>query len=505
MLAVGRKAQPSAGFRNTDPSSKSSSSSSSCRLSFYEAPPAVDVDVDTFETYGIARLQVLRRIDVLQARGVKGDRFDKEILKADLEHLFPAGSSSSSDENKDNKDRISHYVLRMAYCQTEELRRWFLTNECLLFKLRFETAKPSDVDRFLRDQDTLLRHPPISQEEKMRLKPKLLGVNQPQVNNGNGNGNGILRHPPISQEEKMRLKPKLLGVNQPQVNNGNGNGNGNGSGVNAAETAFNKTEYYRVPFADVLSLVARREVYLEAGHAYVSRSRILSIVEGRFRTSLSGSLARAYQMQHVWSSDVRIGSVVSRLSKVAFRYGGGGAGGLAGGGSADTAHATTQVFLDYLRTVMGHSDLKTKPAGVNKLFVSTGTRKPNVADRTCPIAGRIHKSNTQKYTVYFDTLVMEQGCWDGCCQATNKHVYYAIKTTTTTSGDGGDGSTSLRCARVGWNPPPLDPNALRSTLEAMGCRSGTGGGTSSSSSSASASSSSPRSSAGSKKQRVVSP
>jgi len=467
MLAVGRKAQPSAGFRNTDPSSKSSSSSSSCRLSFYEAPPAVDVDVDTFETYGIARLQVLRRIDVLQARGVKGDRFDKEILKADLEHLFPAGSSSSSDENKDNKDRISHYVLRMAYCQTEELRRWFLTNECLLFKLRFETAKPSDVDRFLRDQDTLLRHPPISQEEKMRLKPKLLGVNQPQVNNGNGNGNG--------------------------------------SGVNAAETAFNKTEYYRVPFADVLSLVARREVYLEAGHAYVSRSRILSIVEGRFRTSLSGSLARAYQMQHVWSSDVRIGSVVSRLSKVAFRYGGGGAGGLAGGGSADTAHATTQVFLDYLRTVMGHSDLKTKPAGVNKLFVSTGTRKPNVADRTCPIAGRIHKSNTQKYTVYFDTLVMEQGCWDGCCQATNKHVYYAIKTTTTTSGDGGDGSTSLRCARVGWNPPPLDPNALRSTLEAMGCRSGTGGGTSSSSSSASASSSSPRSSAGSKKQRVVSP
>lgn len=108
---------------------------------------------------------VLRRIDVLQARGVKGDKFDKEINKADLEHLFNSNSSSSSGKHNgknNNKDHISHYILRMAYCQNEELRRWFLTNECILFKIRFESAKSSDVDQFLRERKLLLKYPPVS-------------------------------------------------------------------------------------------------------------------------------------------------------------------------------------------------------------------------------------------------------------------------------------------------------------------------------------------------------
>ena len=101
----------------------------------------------------------MRRIDVLKARGVNGDRFHKEINKADLEQLF---GGTNSNNNNNNKDQISHFILRMAYCRTEELRRWFLTNECILFKIRFETAKASDVDNFLRDQKMLLKYPPVS-------------------------------------------------------------------------------------------------------------------------------------------------------------------------------------------------------------------------------------------------------------------------------------------------------------------------------------------------------
>ena len=42
------------------------------------------------------------------------------------------------------KDMVSHYVLRLAFCRSEDLRRWFLMQECELFRLRFRDELPSD-------------------------------------------------------------------------------------------------------------------------------------------------------------------------------------------------------------------------------------------------------------------------------------------------------------------------------------------------------------------------
>ena len=41
------------------------------------------------------------------------------------------------------KDEVSHFALRMAYCRTDELRRWFLQNECTLFKHKFDGIRPT--------------------------------------------------------------------------------------------------------------------------------------------------------------------------------------------------------------------------------------------------------------------------------------------------------------------------------------------------------------------------
>lgn len=63
------------------------------------------------------------------------------IVNADSKYLFP------------HVDLISHFVLRMAYCRTEELWRWLLTNESQLFGIWLAHARPSEIAAFLDEND----------------------------------------------------------------------------------------------------------------------------------------------------------------------------------------------------------------------------------------------------------------------------------------------------------------------------------------------------------------
>lgn len=353
-------------------------------LSFYKTPPEHEIELDNLEEYAIARLQVLRRIDVLRAQGITGDKFISGVVKADNKYLFPNNSKTYIEDRK--KDLISHYVLRMAYCKTEELRRWLLANESQLFAIRLGNMKASEVDQFLAM-------------------------------------NGI-RYPPISKAEKSKLRSKLMA-----------------SDGNMSTAQFESLDFYKVPFTEVSNLVAKRKVFLGGGFAYVSRDKVSSIVLERFRASLSKSLTVACQKSELIERDVRIEPLVNNLAKIAFRYGGSLTTASTGLDGAINSESVVSLFKNYLTTTMGHTEPKVKPVGGNKMFINVGTRKANERDRTCPIAGRVHKSNTQKYTVFFDTQVMMQGCWDGVCQATNRHVFYQIH--------------EGKCVKVGWEPPPV--------------------------------------------------
>jgi len=366
------------------PSGKRGLKSKACHLSFYKTPPDQEIELDDLEEYAIARLQVLRRIDVLRAQGITGEKFVAGIVKADNKYLFPTNSKTYIEDRK--RDLISHYVLRMAYCKTEELRRWLLSNESQLFAIRLANTKASEVDQFL-------------------------------VQHG-------IQYPPISKAEKSKLKTNLMA-----------------SDGNMSMTQYESMEFYKVPFTEVSNLVAKRKVFLQGGFAYVSRDKVSSIVLERFRASLSKSLTVACQKSELMERDGRIEPLVDNLAKIAFRYGGSLVTASTGLDGAVNSESVIGIFKNYLTTTMGHTEPKVKPFGGNKMFVNVGTRKPNERDRTCPIAGRCHKSNTQKYTIFFDTQVMMQGCWDGVCQATNRHVFYQIH--------------EGKCVKVGWEPPPV--------------------------------------------------
>jgi len=129
-------------------------------------------------------------------------------------------------------DVASHFILRAAYCATEDLRRWFLQQECQLFQFR--------LDKIANAQ--LLPH----------VLAKYSNANMQR----------------LSQDEKLQLQSKLM----------------------ADPREFFKTTYYKIPFTQALDLVAKRQCYVANGMAYVPLPKIISILTAQFRVSLSKSL-----------------------------------------------------------------------------------------------------------------------------------------------------------------------------------------------------------------------
>jgi DNA primase large subunit len=193
-------------------------------LNLYNDAPTFELSLDEFEVYALKRLRVLRKLERLKmARaGPTADQLKLSFAKLLKEEL--------SDPRV---DLASHFILRLSYCQNEELRRWFLQHESALFQTRLKALSERQL------VESVSSYAQLS---------------------------------PISSEEKRAVQGKLQMLDA--------------SGSDVAREAF-----YKVPFTQALDLVASRQVYVRAGYAYVAQSKVVSILVAKFRTDLSRSLA----------------------------------------------------------------------------------------------------------------------------------------------------------------------------------------------------------------------
>ncbi|KAM6916089.1 DNA primase large subunit [Xenentodon cancila] len=237
-------------------------------LQFYGQPPLENISLTEFEALAVDRLKLLKTVERLGVSSVKQSESYSTSLWTELRNLnFPYRADAdekksmmgASETERRRRDHISHFILRLAYCQTEDLRRWFIQHEVDLFRYRFNDLDSKQKLEFLRKNN--LQYDTISDKEKEDLRAKLIK-----------SSHGI-------------------------------------SGV----TVENQ-DIYRVPFQDALDLVRTRKVYLKAGFAYIPHQDVVTIVLNDFRTRISKALALTARSLPAVQSDERLQPLLNHLS-----------------------------------------------------------------------------------------------------------------------------------------------------------------------------------------------
>ncbi|KAK7755172.1 DNA primase subunit pri2 [Diatrype stigma] len=207
------------------------------RLNFYAAPPTADITLEQFEQWAIDRLRVLAELEACSFRNktlAETAAHMKPLLDKYL-RLDSNSSSSTKLHDERQKDHYSHFILRLAFASTEDLRRRFTRVETMLFRLRLNDETARERNAFI--QSLSLDWEPVTANERTKYATEL------SATSGNQKPGG------------------------------------------GEEESWFKVDWERVP-----DLVEGRRVFLKAGKAYVPSKEQASMVVAEFAQRLERAL-----------------------------------------------------------------------------------------------------------------------------------------------------------------------------------------------------------------------
>jgi DNA primase large subunit len=158
-----------------------------------------------------------------------------EYMRSILDKHLPLRSDSSRSQklhDERRRDHYSHFILRLAFSSTEDLRRRFSKLETMLFRLRFKDDDVKERQEFVRSLN-------LEWEE-------------------------------VKEDEKRELRDKLLAA--------------------SGQKKDDDQEWFKVDWERVPELVDQRKVLLKQGKAYVPQREQMSLVVAEFTKRLDEAL-----------------------------------------------------------------------------------------------------------------------------------------------------------------------------------------------------------------------
>lgn len=232
------------------------------RLNFYETPPTADITLEEFEEWAIHRLKVLAELEACSFRNRSPDE-TADYMRPILEKHMPLAQNSSRSpalQLERRRDHYSHFILRLAFSATEDLRRRYTRLETQLFRLRFQSNDARDRQDFI--------------------------------------GNLNLDWERVSEQERRDLRDELHAVNPAPRKSSDDDG------------GWFKLDWERVP-----ELVESRRVLLKRGRAYVPAREQPSMVVAEFSRRLDAALEVTARALPRLDEDDRLSPILAHLAK----------------------------------------------------------------------------------------------------------------------------------------------------------------------------------------------
>ncbi|CAM9010775.1 unnamed protein product [Wickerhamomyces anomalus] len=244
----------------------------SAKLSFYQLPPVGEITLDQFETWAIDRIKILNEIESATVRNKTYKDIESTVLPL-LNQYLPLTSSNDTEKLKLNKqkDYYSHFILRLCFARTKELRDKFIKNETILFKIRFNQLSTRDQQVFIKSLN--LPWDFITPEEKQIHSDNLFKAIAPSL------------------QFQLQLTDD-----------------------NSKRSFFENENFIKLPFENVSDLVSHRSIFLHKGYAYIPQFQQLQLLLNEYQSHLSAQLLSAAHAFPSLDEDDRILPILTHLS-----------------------------------------------------------------------------------------------------------------------------------------------------------------------------------------------
>ncbi|KAL8694418.1 MAG: hypothetical protein Q9218_000910 [Villophora microphyllina] len=238
-----------------------------CRLNTYQVPPTAEIKLEEFEQWAIDRLRILAALETCSFRNNSPAETSDHVkplldqwLRLDSNSSSAQGSTDPRLQEQRRKDHYSHFILRLAFSSTEDLRRRFARAEGALFRLRFQSETARERHDFVASLD--------------------------------------LEWEAVSEWEKRSLAQDLLNATP---------------GLKISD--IDEGAWFKVDFETISELVEARRIFVKGGKAFVPTKEQMSIVLADFHDRLNRGLELTARALPRLDEDDRLSPILEHLSK----------------------------------------------------------------------------------------------------------------------------------------------------------------------------------------------